>query len=312
MIYSSLINQNDMNLKRFDSDLTLTSGIKKCGLLVVKIGKNIIRLADNHAAYVCYKKVAIQLKKNIQYKDKHAGKRAFIVANGPSLSSHKLSLLRNDVTFTMSGIWKHQDIGDMFNPTYYCIADPVFFEEKDGFESIKNFFKNAKNKLAYTIFFMPYSGKKVIEKYTLLPQLRTNYVLFSGGLEHSHYSEIDITKTIPGVQSTAQFAIELAIYMGCNPIYLIGFDHDWLAKRGMDRHFYQDTTLKNHPIAHGNLDKYSYKNDLETCLTLWEGYEALQKIAINKSIRIINATKGGYLDVYERANFDTLTKQSNV
>ena len=38
------------------------------------------------------------------YKDKHKGQRAFMIANGPSLSETKLDLLKNEVTFAMNRV----------------------------------------------------------------------------------------------------------------------------------------------------------------------------------------------------------------
>jgi len=94
--------------------------------------------------------------------------------------------------------------------------------------------------------------------------------------------------------------------MGCSPIYLLGLDNDWLAKRGMDRHFYEGKTIDGHPVAHGNLDAYSYKSDLIAVLTLWNGYEQLKQVAGQSNIQIINATNGGFLDVFSRVKYETL------
>lgn len=279
----------------------------KLGKMFVKVGNKIDNYASDYFTPIPGGGQSL-LNANIRYKDKHKGKRAFIVANGPSIASQNLALLKNEITYTMSGIWKHPDISTKWNPTYYCVADPVYFEEKAGFESVKDFFKNINNKLKKAEFFMPFFGKKTIEKNNLLPMKKTHYVVFKNGLENTQSMEIDLTKSIPGVQSTAQLAIELAIYMGCDPIYLIGFDHDWLAKRGLDRHFYKGKTLENHPVAHGNLDQRPYIDDLRDLLTLWTGYQKILKIAKRSDIEIYNATDGGFLDVFARVDYNTIVK----
>ena len=294
-----------MIYKNFQFYNLINKFINKFGAILVRYGNKLQSYADD-LFYSFPKVTQLLLRDNIKFKNKHKDKRAFVVANGPSLSRQNLALLKNEITFTMSGIWKHPDIGKKWNPTYYCLSDPIFFEWKEGFDSIKIFFKNIKNKLKKTDFFMPYLDKVTIKKYRLLPINKTHYVLFKGCLDNSKSLVLDLIKPIPGVQSTAQFAIELAIYMGCSPIYLIGFDHDWLSKRGIDRHFYQGNALENHPKVHGNLDKISYKEDMRDCLTLWLGYEKLLEIAQQKNIQIFNATTGGFLDVFPRINYNSI------
>lgn len=39
---------------------------------------------------------------------------------------------------------------------------------------------------------------------------------------------------------------------------------------------------------------------------LWQQYERLKELAENKGVKIVNATKGGLLDVFERADYDML------
>jgi hypothetical protein len=41
-------------------------------------------------------------------------------------------------------------------------------------------------------------------------------------------------------------------------------------------------------------------------LRLWKNYRALKKVAEREGVRILNATRGGYLDVFERADFDAI------
>ncbi len=128
-----------------------------------------------------------------------------------------------------------------------------------------------------------------------------------GVLSNTKVNEIDLCSTLPSVQSVAQLCILIAIYMGCSPIYLLGLDHDWLSHQGMDKHFYEGKTgFENHPGAHTNLGDYKYVEEVESVLKLFHGYETINKIALNKNIEIINATNGGFLDVFKRVNYEEL------
>lgn len=239
------------------------------------------------------------LRKNLKFKNIHKGKRCFIIGNGISLSGQNLMPLAKEITFVMNAFWKHQVISSRWQPTYYCFADPVTF---DGTDPWKNFFKMLSKKIFNSTFFIPYYGKVITEKQKLLPIEKTYFVSFKNS--HDNIPAIDLTNDIPSVQSTSQLAVEIAIYMGCSPIYLLGMDHDWLAHRGKDRHFYEGKTVENHSIAYSDLSRDSYKNELESCLKLWKNYEYLKIIANKKGIKIYNLTEGGFLDVFPRKNYN--------
>ena len=110
--------------------------------------------------------------------------------------------------------------------------------------------------------------------------------------------------------SVSQLCIMAAMYMGCSQIYLLGLDHDWLSHKGENSHFYN---------GHGGLEKnadfkpqlsdWSYKFLMECQLTLWRGYEKLKEMADLRGISIINATNGGFLDVFERVDYRTLVPE---
>lgn len=236
-----------------------------------------------------------ELKNNIKYKNIHTGRRCFIIGNGSSLKEQDLSPLSDEITFVMNAFWKHPVISSAWQPTYYCFADPLTF---DGSVAWTPFFINLNKKIKKSLFFIPAFGKKIVEKYNMLPIDKTFYVLFDDC--YKLIKDIDLASKVPSVQSTSQLALEIAIYMGCSPIYLLGMDHDWLAHRGRDRHFYESKTVENHLVAHGDLSKNTYKSELESCLRLWQKYEYLKKIADGKGIKIYNATEGGFLDVFPR------------
>jgi len=140
---------------------------------------------------------------------------------------------------------------------------------------------------------------------SLLSPDMTYYVAFHGSLSDGLSHLPDLTGIVPSVMNVSQFGIMAAMYMGCSPIYLLGLDHDWLSHRGMDRHSY-DGVAVDHPQAEQNLGKYSYRVLMECQLKLWYGYESILRVANIAGIRIVNATRGGFLDVFEREDYDSL------
>jgi len=245
------------------------------------------------------------LEANRAFRDKHKGQRCFVIGNGPSLKTQDLSPLAGEITFVMSGFWKHPIVGK-WQPTYYCFADPLFF---DGSEPMRQFFSSLRSRIHDSTFFVPLFAGKIIREQGLLPLERINYVAFCGSLSNGRIKDVNLTKFVPGVQSTAQLGIMAAIYMGCSPIYLLGLDHDWLAHRGMDRHFYEDKTVEGHPQAHGDLNLISYKAEAKAVVDLWSGYEALLRLSSLRGIDILNATNGGFLDVFHRVDYEEVVRR---
>jgi hypothetical protein len=243
------------------------------------------------------------LARNAAFRDRHRGRRCFVIGNGPSLAAQDVSRLGAELTFVMSGFWKHPAVED-WQPSYYFLADPLFF---DGSAPLARFFDGLRSRISSTTFVVPLYARRSVEQTAILPPAApVHYVAFRGRLHHGLRSEPDLTKRIPAVTSVSQLAIMAALYMGCSPIVLLGLDHDWLAQRGLDRHFYSGRTVDDHPEAHGDLERYPYAELLDSSLRLWRGYDALRTLAARKGVRIVNATEGGFLDVFERARYEDL------
>lgn len=240
------------------------------------------------------------LKRNAQFQNKHKGKRAFVIVNGPSLKKQNIDVLGNEITFVVSGFFKHEAV-KKWQPTYYCILDKNFFMDT---EPIRTFFKQLNEVIKGSIFFLPlFRGLSANQNRKLLPPEKTYYVATAGDVN----SSLDMTGVVQSFRSVSAFALAQAIYMECSPIYLLGFDHDYLANRGVDHHFYTGGTLPGLAATNVPLgERSTYDSELDALLHLWKNYRSLARIANKKGIKIYNATNGGYLDVFERVDFETL------
>lgn len=249
------------------------------------------------------------LLKNEELRNRHQGRRAFIIANGASIRHQNLSPLADEITIVMSGFWKHPVVAE-WQPSYYCFSDPVFF---DGSQPMSQFFESLREHIHSTRFIVPLSGRDTIERKALLPaQQPVYYVDYHARLLGTNEKDgIDFTRRLPWFYTTAQLALMLAIYLGCSPVYLMGFDHDWLIFREYERHFYEGKTVSDHPVAHGTYT-YPLDSEMESMLRLWKGYRYLKAFAETRNVKILNATDGGLLDVFDRVEFTSLFEPANA
>jgi acetyltransferase-like isoleucine patch superfamily enzyme/2-polyprenyl-3-methyl-5-hydroxy-6-metoxy-1,4-benzoquinol methylase len=246
-------------------------------------------------------------QRNRFFRNKHKRQRCFVIGNGPSLKTQDLSFLSNELTFVVNAFWKHQ-IVDQWQPNYYFFADPDFFND---FKISISFFTSLKTRIHHSLFFAPLNASMTIQGHQLLPLDNTYYLDFHDTLWNSPLQHIDLTKQIPGVITVTHLAIMVAIYMGCSPIYLLGCDHDQLSHRGPDRHFYEGLAgLEEHPETKSTLGGFSYKLLLQNQLKVWYGYENLLQYAQLCKIQILNATNGGFLDVFERIRYEDVIAPS--
>jgi len=238
------------------------------------------------------------LLRNAKFRNMYAGRRCFVIGNGPSLSKQDLSPLENEITIAMNSFNRHPII-EKWQPTFFCMAEPT---ETLTPEQLALELKN----IAAQAHFFRIEHKERFDKYRYLDPENVYYLKTSLSLcdwpKWDRYS-FDFSKTIPGFQNTSLMAIAIALYIGCSPIYLVGLDHDWLAERNVSTHFYTTTPGD---IRHADLSDWSYRKLVEMVLVVWSSHERLRDLADRMRVTIYNATGGGYLDVYPRVEFNSL------
>jgi hypothetical protein len=240
------------------------------------------------------------LAKNGRFDGIYAGRRAFIIGNGPSLKDQRIDVLRDEITFAVSAFWKHPDAA-IVKPKYYAFADPLFF---DGEPATEVFFENLRRTIASSTYFVPIKGRSTVEKMHLLPEAETFYIAMGREMKTLRITGPDPTKTMPHVITVVHLAILLAMYMGIKEIYLLGLDHDWLAHREEDRHFYEGQTLPGHTAVVSALSAWPYKRLMEDQLKLWNDYEIIKETAEKMGCKIWNSTRGGFLDIFDRIPYE--------
>lgn len=240
------------------------------------------------------------LARNAVFRDCHKGQRCFVVGNGPSLKKQDISPLANELTLVTNNFYFHSIISDAWQPKYYFLSDPQYF---DGYVTLDEF-KAMTARIKSATFFVPHHARDFLEQSNALPLERTFYVAATGGTGKEWEKRPDLTTVTPGMQTVVQLAIMVAMYMGCSPIYLLGLDHDWLSHGGNELHFYSEDEAENQPDGHVGEGYWTYLTLMQAMTTMWEYYGMLDRVAQSEGIKIINCTRGGFLDVFKRQNYE--------
>jgi len=244
------------------------------------------------------KENAEALRRNEAFRNLHAGRRCFVIGNGPSLKQQDLSPLASEITFVTNSFHLHPGVGPEWQPTYYCLSDPGYFEGSESVAALNEITE----RITKSSFFVPHYARSFLEKTVALPPDRTYYVALNEELSRENAAKFDITTTTPGVQTVVQLAVLIAIFMRCSPIYLLGMDHDWLAHGGNHLNFYSTGNPQDQPA--GNLPGWGYHGMMDAVTMMWKVYELQSLMARTAGVKIINCTRGGFLDVFERARYE--------
>lgn len=217
------------------------------------------------------------------YKNKHDGKRCFIIATGPSLNVNDLELIKKEYSFGMNSLIKIYDETD-FRPTYYGIQDHFVYTALK--EEIMKYYKNHENVFVSDRITW---HEKIGEKWNVFP-LNMSYNAYKRWFYNDYNAKFseDIYRRVYSGFSITYSLIEIAIYMGFKEIYLLGADCDF-GNKG-----------KIHFAEYGVIDK-TLNTAKERNLA---GYAAAKEYAEKHGIKIYNATRGGKLEMFERVDLD--------
>lgn len=227
-------------------------------------------------------------KKLAALKNKHSGKRCFIIANGPSLSKIDFCLLNDEYTFGMNRIYLMKDQNG-FMPNYLACVDK---------ESQILQFHDELDMLDIPCFF-DFNLRKWFSK-------KENQIFIKGSY-FFRFSKDMSKKTHGKARSVTYAVIQLAYLMGFTEVYLIGKDHSYNTNATAGSAIVSDGKEDNHFI------KGYYKKGQRWDAPDYKNEEFAYKIArkeFEKSNRIIkDATIDGNLNIFEKVDFYSLFKR---
>lgn len=258
-----------------------------CLKTITIYGKNYYKKLDRKKGY---------REKLRALKDHKIGESCFIIGNGPSLKAEDLEKV-NELgfdSFASNRVYKIFN-ATRWRPTYFSVVDWKGIDDSDA----------NKMNVPYLFFSDYYWRKHNITN--------SNAYVFYGNrltsakLSSFRYSD-DITEQVFMKGSVTYTNFQLATYMGYKTIYLLGMDNSYAYVMGNDgrttkqegvdnSHFYRDENPSH---------IYSEKEAMDNC------FIAAKEYADAHGIEILNATRGGNLELFKRINFEeVISKLSN-
>ncbi|MFM6153079.1 MAG: 6-hydroxymethylpterin diphosphokinase MptE-like protein [Sphaerospermopsis kisseleviana] len=279
---------------------------------ISKIRTQIAHYANSRSHHIEYASI---LDRNNKLRNIFKGKRCFVIGNGPSINRQNLSLLKNEVKIVCNAFLNHEILKE-WQPTIYCTGSPA---SSHSVSDCTPFYQDLFKKISPLFYVFHYSvleqifnsdviqipstlGEKVLGFASYCDCSPNNYSMVS---EVSDQTQIEFTRPLPGIRNTTMLSIMIAIYMGCNPIILIGCDHDYVYKLFRQEyeveHFYPESTPEVIPKNSNHL--LSIADDI---FKTYSSYDKLNRIALKQGVRILDATDNGFLDTFNKIDYTSL------
>ncbi len=234
-------------------------------------------------------------------KGQHAGQRCFVIGNGPSLRLEDLEKLKGEVSIASNRIYvAFPEVA--WRPTYYTCIDTIYAErhwmelnDLDLFKLYPDYLKSYlscsdpskyRNK---SIYFHAIPGRFNIE-----------------GVYNGKFSD-DALRGFHVGPSVTIVNLQLAYYMGCAPIYLLGVDGNYKVSNKIVPHSLQGQVVicegeQNHFHPNYRAPGESYVAPLPHEIEI--GYLACREFLKAHDIQVFNASRQTCITAFDKINID--------
>lgn len=227
-------------------------------------------------------------------KDIHAGRRAFIIGNGPSLRIEDLGRLKNEITFASNRIYLAFDQTD-WRPTYYSICDIVVARENHDAILALDLTKIFANSVRPVLIDDPngiFVNPKPAKDDAFPPE------------------GWDLLRGTNAGHSVANLAIKIAFWMGIRELYAIGMDHNFVVPETRTGEIVAENEVivsegeRNH--FHAGYRKKGEKWTMPKLDVMAEEFKKSREVLEAHGGFVKNASRFTKLEAWDRVDFDVL------
>ena len=219
------------------------------------------------------------------------GARCFIMGGGPSLKKIDPTFLANEQTFGVNAIYLIKDwLG--FLPSFYVVEDKLVVEDRGA--------EIAAMRGPTKFYDARYNGNITPDPNTNNFRMFDDYGRYFGFPDFSR----DASKGLWCGGTVTYLCLQLAWYMEYDPVYLIGIDHNYSKPETLQTEGYVWTSQSDdpnhfHPDYFGKGKRWHDPQVDRMEMAYKRAHQEFNRVGR----RVINATVGGKLDVFPRADF---------
>lgn len=231
-------------------------------------------------------------KKLSALKNKHQGKRAFILGNGPSLNIDDINSIKDEITFAANKIFL-AFAETQWRPTYYCVEDNLVLLQ--NFEKINNYKESIK--------LFPNSLLR------LKPPIDSSiYFNFHEQAFYPNFPKIsnDPFKGLYWGSTIVFTMIQLAIFMGVKEIYLIGVDFNFTIPENSKNNLQELTYNNENNHFHKEYRQPGERWNVPNLHMQQKSFESIKLFCESNDIKIYNLSRETNLEVFNKANLDNI------
>jgi len=246
------------------------------------------------------------LKENKPLRDRHKGQRCFILGAGSSIKNQDLTKLAGEIVLSVSNVFVHPAI-PLIRPKYHIL--PPVFSSHGSFNSVNEFiewFAEMEEKTFDAEMFFHIGDRAELVKHGLYKNRIVHWI------DYTHWDEVSTPKldlaNILDIWSVSETAITIALYLGFDEIYLLGFDHDWF--NGPLVYFYD--AQKEHKLQ-PTKDKIQFADSefqMRRHACIFKKYKYFY--SLKQNIYNANADPNSYVDVFPKVDYDSLFGSSPI
>jgi hypothetical protein len=251
-----------------------------------------------------YSVTALQNRRRLRrLHNAYLGKRCFVIANGPSLAQTDVKSLASEITIGSNGLFLMFDkMG--YLPTFYTVQDYLVAEGfAEQINRIKGTIKLFSRELAYclppdddTIYFnlQPDSYTRYLDKHK-----NENFIpKFSEQLDTAAYDGCTVT----------YLNLQLAYYIGCREVYLVGLDHQYQLPANVDPQKDLVITSPSDDVSHFHPNYFGkgFRYTTPRVDQMEKAYIVARDFGARKGMKIANATVGGKLEIFPRVRLEDI------
>ncbi len=249
-----------------------------------------------------------------------------VLGNGPSLKRDLDTypeFLENKDLFGVNFFWK-TDLFTRLKPRYYVIQSESYWlnEGKKDFNAKgrKMTFDGLVEKTQWSMtLFVPSFSKKFKKWQQTIAQNKNIRISFYNATPAEGFDSLNIwlmkkNLAMPRPHNVLIPSVKIAVDLGYKHIYLLGADHTWLKDLFVadnnevyltQKHFYNEKQARPEVMYQGQTTKVrNLPQVLMKFVYAFNSYFELKKYAKKKNSHILNATKGSFIDAFDRYSLE--------